>query len=125
MRRLLAAITLSLCAWAALAGPFEDGLDAAQRGDYAAALRLLQPLADQGYAGAQGALGVMYDNGRGVPQDYAEAHKWFNLSAARAMEKENRDTATKNRDIVAAKMTPAQVAEAQKLAREWKPAAPP
>ena len=41
---------------------------------------------------------------------------WFNLSAA-----QGDADATKNRDIVAAKMTPAQIAEAQKLAREWKP----
>jgi uncharacterized protein len=41
---------------------------------------------------------------------------WFNLAAARG----NRD-AEKDRDMIAAQMTPAQIAEAQKLAREWKP----
>ena len=65
----------------------------------------------------------MYLNGHGVPQDYVQAHKWINLAASRftASETENRDKAVKNRDIVAAKMTLAQIAEAQKLAREWKP----
>ena len=58
----------------------------------------------------------MYDNGEGVPQDYVTAHMWFNLAAASG----NKD-AVKARDIVAAQMTPAQIAEAQKLAREWKP----
>ena len=51
-----------------------------------------------------------------------QAHKWLNLSAAGAStdEKDVRDRAVKNRDMVAAKMTPAQIAEAQKLASAWK-----
>ncbi|MFQ5564708.1 MAG: sel1 repeat family protein, partial [Parvularculaceae bacterium] len=56
--------------------------------------------------------------GRGVPQDFVEAHKWFNLAASRASG-DIRETAAKNRDIMAAKMTPEQIAEAQKQAREW------
>ena len=65
----------------------------------------------------------MYDNARGVPQDYVQAHKWFNLAAAQfeASNKEKRETAIKNLNVVAAGMTSAQIAEAQKLAREWKP----
>ena len=46
-------------------------------------------------------------------EDYVQAHKWFNLAAAQGAA-----DATKHRDIVAAKMTPAQIAEAQKLASE-------
>jgi uncharacterized protein len=57
----------------------------------------------------------MYGTGHGVPQDYVIAHMWFNLAAASG-DKE----AAEVRDMLAAKMTPAQVAEAQKLAREWK-----
>ncbi len=71
--------------------------------------------------GAQYNLGVMYDIGRGVPQDYAQAHMWLNLAASRFPPGKDRDNAVKNRDIVAEKMTPAQISEAQKLAREWKP----
>ena len=56
-----------------------------------------------------------------MPQDYVQAHMWFNLAASRLPPGTNRDKAVKNRDIVAAKMTPAQIAEAQRLAREWKP----
>jgi hypothetical protein len=54
-----------------------------------------------------------------VPQDYVRAHQWANLAGSHypAFGKENRDMAFKNRDLVAAKMTPAQIAEAQKLAR--------
>ncbi len=79
--------------------------------------------AEQGNAKAQVNLGLMYVNGWGVPQDFVLAHKWLNLAASRysASEKESRDRAVTNRDLVAAKMTPAQIAEAQKLAREWKP----
>ena len=70
---------------------------------------------------AQYNLGAMYHNGKGVPQDYAQAHMWFNLAAFRFPPGERRDKAARNRDIVAERMTPAQIAEAQKLAREWKP----
>jgi TPR repeat protein len=51
---------------------------------------------------------------QGVPQDYVIAHMWLSLAAAGG-------NFTAERDFIAAKMTPAQVAEAQKLAREWKP----
>ena len=84
--------------------------------DYAAAVSWYRKAADQGNAVAQFSLGVMYANGRGVPQDYVQAYMWFNLAAAKG----DAD-AIKNRDIVTAKMTPAQISEAQKLARGWKP----
>jgi len=135
----------------AVAGPFEDGITAYKEGDYATARRLLRPLAEQGDARAQFSIGAMYTLGQGVPQDYAaavswyrkaaeqgepsaslpsgmyadgkgvpldnvRAHMWFNLSGAQG----NADAA-KERDIIAARMTPAQIGEAQKLAREWKP----
>lgn len=115
---------LCVCAVApAVAGPFEDGLAAAERGDYAKALRLWRPLADKGDAVSQRNLGIMYLNGRGVPQDYVLARMWCNLAASRfdASQKEGREGAVKHRDRIAAKVTPAQIAEAQKLAREWKP----
>ncbi len=75
-----------------------------------------QQRADQGDSNAQDNLGVLYYMGQGVPQDYVRAHMWFNLAAAGGDK-----VAARHRDIVAAKMTPAQIAEAQKLAREWKP----
>ena len=70
--------------------------------------------AEEGNVIAQNEVGIMYAKGEGLPQDYVQAHMWFSLSAAQ-------DGDTHNRDIIAAKMTPAQIAEAQKLAREWKP----
>jgi len=91
--------------------------------DYAEAVKWYRKAADQGFAPAQYNLGLMYDNGQGVPQDYVQAHKWLNLAVSRypASDKENRDRAVRVRDRTAAKMTPAQIAEAQRLAREWKP----
>ncbi len=84
--------------------------------DDAEAVRWYRRAAAQGDADAQFNLGVMYVDGQGVPQDYVQAHMWVNLAAAQGME-----DARKARDILAKQMTPAQIAEAQRLAREWKP----
>ena len=88
--------------------------------DYAEALKWFRLAAAQGDALAQHNLGLMYAKGYGVPQDHIEAHKWFNLAAASSTSKPNRDRAVQACDKLAARMTPAQLAEAQKLAREWK-----
>ncbi|HEY1475024.1 MAG TPA: tetratricopeptide repeat protein [Pseudolabrys sp.] len=185
---LAASLMLAAIAGAAIAGPFEDGVDAANRGEFQTALRIFRPLAEKGHAGAQSALGYMYEYAQGVPQDYVasekwhrraaeqgdafsqtrlafiyqfgegvprnetEAAKWFrraaqqghvaaqnsigrmyasgrgvatdyvaaymwlSLSAARG----DRDAAV-NREMVEKLMTPAQIAEAKNLEREWKP----
>ncbi len=89
--------------------------------DYAEAVKWYRKAAEQGAARAQNDLGFMYHKGRGVTQDYVQAHNWYNLAASRLPPGKDRDLAVKNRDIVAEKMTPAQIAEAQRLAREWKP----
>ena len=158
IRLILLALVLAVgISGAAVAGPFEDGVAAYGKADYATALRLWRPLADlgdadaqinlgvmyangegvpqdyaqavawyrkaadQGIAEAQNNLGVMYANGQGVPQDYIQAHMWSNLAASRLTDPTDRADAVKNRDVVAAKMTPAQIAEAQRLASAWKP----
>ena len=59
------------------AEPFQDGISAYKRGDYAAALEIFRPLAEQGDAKAQFILGVAYFNGQGVPQDFAAAMAWY------------------------------------------------
>ena len=89
--------------------------------DDAEAVGWYRKAAEQGYAKAQFNLGNMYITGLGVPLDYAQAHMWLNLAASRFPPGEDRDQAVKNRDIVAERMTPAQLSEAQKLAREWRP----
>jgi TPR repeat protein len=100
----------------AAAGPIEDGEAAYQSGNYSVALRLWRPLAERGEAAAQFNLGVMYNNGSGVPKDYASAYMWFSLAAARGDQ-----TAAEYRDAVEKSMSPAQIAEAQRLTREWRP----
>ncbi len=57
----------------------------------------------------------MYESGEGVPQDYVLAHMWFNLAASQDF------PAASNRERVVTRMSDPQIAEAQKLAREWKP----
>ncbi len=84
--------------------------------DYKEAVRWYRLAAEQGDADAQYNLGLMHAKGRGVPQDNVQAHMWMSLVAAQGDEQ-----ARKSRDIVAEKMTPAQRADAQRLAREWKP----
>jgi len=88
--------------------------------DYTEAVKWLSKAAEQGIADAQYFLGAMYLLGQGVPQDYVQAHQWSNLSASRSQRNPHK-TATDQRDLLEKIMTPAQVTEAQKLAREWKP----
>ena len=82
--------------------------------DDAQALAWTRKAAAQGLAMAQFNLGIRYDQGRGVPKDDVQAYMWFNLAAAQGDE-----DGAKWRDKVADKMTPGQVAEAQRLASEW------
>ena len=85
-----------------------------EKTDYATDASWFRKAAEEGNVFAQHALGVLYVKGEGVPQDYVQAHMWSSLSAAQG-------GGTNNQDIIAARMTPPQIAEAQKLAREWKP----
>ncbi len=75
-----AAIILGLAVPAA-ADPIDDAVAARLNGDYAKALKLLRPLADQGNAAAQSNLGFMHATGMGLPQDRAEAAKWYRRAA--------------------------------------------
>jgi uncharacterized protein len=59
-------------------------------------------------------LGLAYSTGQGVAQDYVAAHKWFNLAALRGV-----DEAKSWRNQIAGEMNAGQIAEAQRLAREW------
>jgi TPR repeat protein len=131
----------------------EDALAAMKQGrkeDYATALKLLRPLAEQGdpraeqllgglyyygngvpeskveavkwyedaanqgYAKAQRNLGYLYQKGIGVLRDVVRAHMWLNLAAAAG-----ESGAADERDELEGRMSPAQIAEAEKLARKW------
>ena len=78
---LLAAIIAMGVGGVAVAGPFEDATAAYERQDYATAMRLWQPLAEQGDADAQFILGYMYNKGEGVAENDAEAVKWYRKAA--------------------------------------------
>ena len=141
-----------ICHAAPARADFQAGMDAYNRGDFKTALREWQPLADQGDARAQFSFGLLYENGDGVPRDYAKARQWYEKAAAQGDAKAQLYLGLQSSfgqgvpmDLVEAymwyslaagngnphapgyradlsrQMTPAQIAEAQKRAREWKP----
>src|SRR5215212_2045466 len=83
--------------------------------DYTEAAKWFRLAAEQGRADAQSSLGAMYAEGEAGPQDLVQALKWFILAAA-----QNHKEATENRDRAVQIMAAAQIAEARKLAGEWK-----
>ncbi len=89
--------------------------------DYGEAGKWYRQAAEQGEAMAQFSLGTMYAVGQSVPEDYVQAHMWIDLAASRFAPGSKRDLAIEARETIATLMTPAQIAEAQRLAREWKP----
>jgi TPR repeat protein len=150
------ALVLSIVCFAAPAwADFKTAMEAYNRGDFAKALREWRPLAEQGDASAQFYLGLSYENGDGVPRDYAIARQWYEKSAAQGDEKaqlylglqsafgqggpvdlvqahmwyslaaeKGHLGAAAYRNELAKQMTPTQIAEAQKRARERKPKIP-
>ena len=138
-----------------LVGRHEEADTAFASGDYATAFLHLRPLAEQGDARAQFGLGVIYANGKGVPQDHTKAVEWYRkaaeqgyppgqyilggmyaegrgalqdcvkahmwLTLAAAQEWKGAQDSREARDNAACDMTPEQIGEAQRLAREWKP----
>jgi TPR repeat protein len=88
--------------------------------DYTQAVLWLRKAADQGNADGMLGLSVSYSSGEGVAQDYVEAHKWLNLSAALASSTGGQKFNAAARDSLAQKkMTRQEIAEAQKRASEW------
>jgi TPR repeat protein len=81
--------------------------------DYKTAVKWYRLSAKQGYASAQGSLGVMYAFGNGVLKDYVYAHMWGNIAATNGNK-----LGAKLRDDFEKKMTFADISYAQKLARE-------
>jgi TPR repeat protein len=87
--------------------------------DYAEAAKWYRLAAEQGAAVAQFSLGVLCAVGHGVPKDLVQAHMWLDLAAARGDQ-----NAAASRGDLEARMTGDQLAEARRLAREWKPKMP-
>jgi uncharacterized protein len=88
--------------------------------DFAEAASWYRKSAEQGNPYAQASLGILYHSGKGLPHDDLQAEMWF-IIAANGVEKNDRETVVEMRDSVAAHLRPERVAEAQRLAREWKP----
>ena len=82
--------------------------------DNAEAMKWYRLAAEQGWAGAQHNLGIMYKLGNGVLQDNVQAHMWFNVAVVNG-----RNISQSYRNEVAKLMTPANISEAKRLAREW------
>jgi uncharacterized protein len=148
---LSAALVVLTAAVPALAD-FQAGLDAYQKGDFVGAAKEWRPLAEEGdpeaqynmgllyldgkgvpespaeaanwfrraaeqdYEKAQHNLGAMYGSGQGLKRDYIQAYKWLNICAAKG----NAGCVTQ-RDLIAKKLKPRQVEEAQRLATDFKP----
>jgi hypothetical protein len=132
--------------------PFQRGLDAYQKGDYVGAANEWRPLAaegdpiaqfnfgllyfdgrgvpqsvaeaaswfqrsaEQGYTQAQHNLGAMYGSGQGVKRDYVQAYKWLNICAAKG-----NSGCLSQRDLIARRLNANQIAEAQRLAADFRP----
>ncbi len=105
-------LVLAPPAWA----DFQAGLDAYERGEYDTALKEWRPLAEQGLAAAQNNLGAMYINGEGVRRNYVQGYMWLSLAA-----KQGYKRAVLPQGQLEREMTPGELAEAERFAREWKP----
>jgi TPR repeat protein len=93
---------------------YVDGLGVPQ--DYNQALTWFERSAQQDYEKAQLNLGAMYGGGKGVKRDYVQAYKWLNVCAAKGDQK-----CIAQRDLVAQKLKPKQLAEAQRLSSQFSP----
>lgn len=132
-------------------GEWDQAKTAHERGDYAAEVAIVRPMAEKGYAFAQFNLGVLYDRGHGVPQDNALAMQWYQKAAEQGLSQAQVNLAIMYeegqgmpvdlarayfwyaladsqgdgqapqalRDI-AKKMTPAQIADAERQVRDFK-----
>lgn len=77
-------------------------------------LNMVECAAEGGAPDALFELGLMYCAGREVSVDFVSAHKWFNLAASRG-----NDEAKRYRTELSREMSRADIARAQRLAREW------
>jgi TPR repeat protein len=90
--------------------------------DYGEAMKWMRRAADQGDAEAQYMVGVMYYHGRGVQADSAEAYKWTSLAVSRSSTTKNvewLEDARRKRNLLASRITPEQLADAQKFVQQW------
>lgn len=109
--------------------------DAMSNNNYSVAMKWLLKGASRGDDMAQFQLGMIYEDGKGVSQDFVQAYKWFDIAAAThgacidqkspGRSQEDNQMEINYRNSVAKKMTQEQIKEAQGLARDWKPSVRP
>ena len=147
---LLACGVLSAASVWAGEGDWDRAKGAHERGDYAAEIAIVRPLAEQGYAFAQFNLGVLYDQGKGLPQDNAQAMAWYQKAAEQGLPQaqinlgimyeegqgvkpdyvrayfwyaladvQGDAQAPQAKQELAAKMTPVQIEEAERQAKDY------
>ncbi len=80
-RTMLLAAALFLMAASTVRAGYDDGVAAYKRGDFVTAASEFLPLARDGDVRAQRNLGYLYERGKGVPQDHAEAVSWYRKAA--------------------------------------------
>jgi hypothetical protein len=92
--------------------------------DLAQAQHWYREAADQGEPFAEASLGIMFDFGKGVAKDYFQAYVFYERSISH-LTGGDRVTVVEMRDAIAVKLTPRQISEAQRTAKQWKPAPKP
>ncbi|PKL49470.1 MAG: hypothetical protein CVV42_05650 [Candidatus Riflebacteria bacterium HGW-Riflebacteria-2] len=81
--------------------------------NYKEAVKWFRKAAEQGNSLALFMLGLAYRDGKGVPQNYKEAYFWLNLAASQD------SSVARQRDEVAAKLTPGKLEEVQARCTKW------
>ena len=145
-------VPVALMAASGFAADFAAGLKAYENSDYVKAFNEWKPIADEGDPNAQFNIGLLYYDGKGVPQDYQQAADWFRRAADQGYAKAQQNlgemyyvgrgvkrdyvqsyvwlslcaasgsaNCAEHRDIVAKKLKSGKLAEAQRMARDWKP----
>ena len=120
LKHAFAAILLLSSVAPVAAVPLEDGNAAYKRGDYATAMRILRPLADQGDGMAEIIVGNMYRYNFGVPLDFVSAYMWYSLAAAHG-----NSLGTVLLQDITRRMTQKEIAAARTRASELKPTKQP
>lgn len=113
---LAVAAVLLLAIGGSASADYDDAQAAFEQRDYGAALQELEPLAAQGDGRAQYLVGIIYRDGLGLPPDFVTAYAWLHVAAARGQPQ-----AASARDGMSWRLTPSEIDEAQRLAREWRP----
>ena len=87
--------------------------------DFSQAAKWFRMAAEQGDPDGQFRLGICFESGAGTDQNSTQAYMWYNLAAA-SKNKETAANARRNQAVLARRMSRDEIAEAQRMSREWK-----